>query len=599
MTWEILFMLVLLAVLLGVFISEKLPVELAGMGAFALLLVMGLLAPADALAVFSNAGPITVGAMFVISAALGKCGALELVGAGVAQMRRMSIFTLLPVVGLTVAGLSAFINNTPIVIVFLPILIGLAQKMDIPASKLLIPLSYASIFGGCCTLIGTSTNIIVSSMAADAGLEPFSMFELAAVGLPLTIVGTLYLTFVGHRLLPVRETVSAVLGADERREYIVEAYVTEESRLVGKSFSDTSLESKRHVRLLELLRRGVQVRSRNPSEIVLRAGDRLLLAMSPRAVPHAEKEQGLDLIDTLGEGLERISRTEGEIVEGILGPDSSLIGRTLGTINFRQRYRLVPMAVHRRGRSLRRDFDRVPLAYGDLLLLLGTSDAVEQLRGNADILLLEKAPLILNSKRKRLPWILLVIAAVIAVATAGLLPISAAAIVGMVLLLLTRCISTREAYDAIHWPILFLIFSMLGVGAAMESTGTSLWLANQMIAAVATLVTEPWQPYALLVGLYLLTNFLTEVLSNNAAAVILTSIGIGLASATEMDARPFLVAIAIAASASFATPIGYQTNTYVYSVGGYRFTDFARVGIPLNLIAFIVSMIMIPLVWSF
>ncbi len=592
-------MLVLLVALIGVFIWEKLPFELTGMSAFALLLMVGLLTPEDAMRVFSNSGPIAIGALFIISAALAKCGAIDLVAGGVARMPKLGLMAVIPILAVTVAALSAFINNTPVVIVFLPIILGLAQRMDLPASKLLIPLSYASIFGGTCTLIGTSTNIIVSSMAVDAGLEPFGMFEIAAVGLPLVLAGILYLTFLGPRLLPVRETVSSVLGSEENRKYIIEAFIAEDSPLIGQSFEDTKLESKREVRLLELLRHGVRVQPANPRETPLQAGDRLLLAMSPNALSRAENEQGLDFIDTLGEGLERISRAEGVIVEGVLGPDSNLIGKALGTINFRQRYRLVPMAVHRRGRSLRRDFDRIPLAYGDILLLLGTVDAVEQLRNNADILILQKPPVGMASRRKRLPIVLAVIFGVVAAAAVGLLPIASAAIVGSVVLLLTRCITTKEAYDSIHWPILFLIFAMLGVGAAMESTGTSLWLAERLIGAVSFLFAESWQPLALLAGIYLLTTVMTEALSNNATAVLATSIVIGMAGALELDPRPFLIAIAVAASASFSTPIGYQTNTYVYGVGGYRFTDFARVGIPLNAIAFLLSMFIIPMVWSF
>jgi di/tricarboxylate transporter len=598
MTWEILFMLGLLGAILASFIWEKIPAELTAMSAFALLMVIGLLPARDALGVFSNAGPIAVAAMFILSAALERCGAIDLVAGGLARLPTMRLRTALPLLILGVALISGFINNTPVVVVFLPVVLSLAQRLQTPASKLLIPLSYASIFGGTCTLIGTSTNIIVSSVAADAGYAPFSMFELAAVGLPLLIGGTLYLTFLGPRLLPVRETLSAILTPDERREYIVEAFVQVDSPLVGQLVGDTPLAKVAKLRVLEILRHGVRL-SGDLRRARLDTGDRLLLAMSPQAVSKAQEATGLELRDSVGEGLETISLAQGLIVEAVLGPDSELVGKALSEVNFRQRYRLAPMAVHRQGRNLQRDFDRIPLAHGDTLLLLGTNEAIEEARGSHDLLILDRPPVILAAQRRRLPLILGVIAGVIGAATLGLLPIAASAIVGCVILLLTRCLTPKEAYNAINWPILFIIFGMLGVGSAMEGTGTSAWLAERLLAGVTAFVAEGWRPFALLAGIYLLTTTLTEVLSNNAAAVLLATLAIGLAQSMGLDPRPFLIAIAVAASASFATPIGYQTNTYVYGVGGYRFSDFLKIGIPLNLLAFVIAMAVIPLLWSF
>jgi di/tricarboxylate transporter len=586
MTWEIGFMLLLLVVILATFVWERIPAELTAMSAFALLLAMGLLPVREAMAVFSNPGPIAVGAMFILSAALGKCGAIDLVAGALARMPVLKLWAVLPVLVIGAGAISAFINNTPVVVVFLPVVLSLARRIKVPASKLLIPLSYGSIFGGTCTLVGTSTNIIVSSMAGSAGYQPFSMFELAWVGLPVFAVGTLYLMLLGPRLLPDRATISSILSEEERREYIVEAFVEEGSPLAGKALQATSLGKVKGVRVLEILRHGVRL-SAATRETVLRDGDRLLLALSPRAVSRAQEAAGLDIRDSLGEGLGQISLSTGIIVEAVLGPDSDLIGKALGDINFRQQYRLAPMAIHRRGKNLMREFDRVPLEYGDTLLLLGTTEAVDQLRSNPDLLILDRPPVILASRRKRIPLILGVIPGVIAAATSGLMPIAPAAIIGCVILLLAKCLSTREAFDAVQWPILFLIFAMLGVGAAMEASGTAAWLAGKLARLSGAAVPEAWRPLLLLAGIYLLTTTLTEILSNNAAAVLISTLAIGLAQSLGLDPRPFLVAIAVAASASFATPIGYQTNTYVYGVGGYRFADFAKIGIPLNLIAFL------------
>ena len=598
MSWEIAFTLILLIALMGAFIWEKIPTELTAMSAFALLLVLGLLTPEAAMGVFSNAGPIAVAAMFILSAALEKCGAIDMIAALLARLPKMRLILVLPPLILVVALISAFINNTPVVVVFLPVVLSLARRMELPASKLLIPLSYASIFGGTCTLIGTSTNIIVSSIAADSGYETFSMFELAAIGIPLFLAGGLYLTVFAGKLLPSRETMSSILSEEERREYLLEAFIKENSPEVGQKLEETRLGQVKRLRVAEILRNGVRLRGELMTT-ELQAGDRLLLSLSPTALAKAQKAEGLDLRDILGEGLEQISMSEGVIVEAVLGPDSTLDGMTIGSLNFRQRYRMVPLAVHRRGQNLRTNFDRVPLAHGDTLLLLGTSEAVDQLSGSEDLMLLNRPPVITEARKKKIPLILAVISGVIISATTGVMPIAAAAIVGCVLLLLSRCLSTKEAYDSIQWPILFLIFAMLGVGASMEHTGTSAWLAEQLINGVSTFVAPSWQPLALLAGIYLLTTTLTELLSNNAAAVLLATLAIGMAQTLQIDPRPFLVAIAVAASASFATPIGYQTNTYVYGVGGYRFSDFMKIGIPLNALAFIITMLVVPAVWEF
>ena len=597
MTWEIIFTLVLLGVILAAFVWEKIPTELTAMTAFSLLLVLGLLPVDDAMAVFSNAGPIAVAAMFILSAALEKCGAIDLVASGLTRLPKLKIVFILPPLILVVAVISAFINNTPVVVVFLPVVLSLARRMEIPASKLLIPLSFASIFGGSCTLVGTSTNIIVSSIATDRGYAPFGMFELAAIGIPLFIAGTVYLILLGPKLLPVRETISSILSESERREYILEAFIKPDADEIGQVVRETTFGQVDRLTVIEILRRGVRLRG-DLMNARLKAGDRLLLGLSPSALAKAQKSEGLELRDTLGEGLEQISLSEGVIVEAVIGPDSSLDGQMLASMNFRQRYRIVPLAVHRRGENLRTDFDRIPLAHGDILLLLGTAEAIDQI-GNDDLLVLNRPPVILAARRRKIPFILAVIAGVITAATTGIMPIAAAGIIGCVVLVLARCLSPQEAYDSIQWPILFLIFAMLGVGAAMEHTGTSVWLANQLVGQVENFVAESARPLALLAGIYLLTTILTEVLSNNAAAVLLSGLAIGIAESMQIDPRPFLIAIAIAASASFATPIGYQTNTYVYGVGGYRFSDFLKIGIPLNTLAFIVSMIVIPILWKF
>ena len=598
MTWEIAVMLLLLLATLIAFTLEKLPTELVAMIAYSTLLILGFIPAHEAMRVFSNPGPIAVGALFVLSAALERAGAIDAVGVAVNRLPRLSLRVVMPLMILVVALISAFINNTPVVVVFLPIVIGLARQMDIAPSKLLIPLSFASIFGGTCTLVGTSTNIVVSSVAENAGLAPFSMFELALVGLPILVFGTVYLTLFGPKLLPVRETLSSILTEEERREYIVEAYVTQDSALDGRTIGATLSRQKGKFRVIEILRNGVKIEG-GLEEIVMQSGDRLLLALSPKAVSSTQQTGGLDFSGSIAEGLMQISQSEGLIVEGVLGPDSSLVGKSIDEINFRQRYRLAPIALHRRSENMSGDFKSLPLEYGDTLLLLGTTDALDALYGNEDILIINKPPVALAGRRKQLFTTLAVVVGVILSATLGLLPIASSAIVGCVVLITLRCITTHQAYEAVHWPILFLIFAMLGFGAAMEHTGTSKWLADGLVALISGTVTPAWQPVAMLAGIYLITTILTEILSNNAAAILLSALAISIAETLNIDSRPFLIAIAVAASASFATPIGYQTNTYVYGIGGYRFVDFLKVGVPLNILSFIVTVIVVPLVWEF
>ncbi|MDQ8205577.1 sodium:proton antiporter [Pelagicoccus sp. SDUM812003] len=599
MTWEILLVFLLLGAMLASFAWEKLPTELTAFAGLAILMATGILSTNDALASFSNSAPITVGAMFILSAALEKSGAIQLLADRLQSIPGLRMRTALPALILCVAAISAFINNTPVVVVFLPVALSLAKQIGAPASKLLIPLSYASIFGGSCTLIGTSTNIVVSSVAANRGLEPISMFELAWIGIPLFLGGSLYLLTIGYKLIPRREMLTSILTEEEKREYILEAFVNDDSALVGKSLSQFPQYKNSGLKALEVIRRGIALPGES-SKTLLEAGDRVLVTASARALAKAQSSPTSALDALLAEfGLEQIAAVEGSFVEVALRSETNLAGSTLRELNFRQRYRLAPVAIHRKGRNLRTELYSSPLQAGDILLLLGSKEAIENLRRQGDFVIIDEARIEAKSNPAKLVLTLGAIAGVISVSAIGLMPIAGAAIIACVLLLLTKCISMNDAYRSIHWPILFLIFAMIGVGRAMETSGASDYLAQNLVSSVSQLVSEPWRPIFLLAGIYLLTTTLTEVLSNNAAAVLMTTLAIGTAETLGVDARPFIIAVAMGASASFATPIGYQTNTYVYGIGGYRFSDFLKVGIPLNLLAFIITVIVVPLVWSF
>ncbi|MEM6795031.1 MAG: SLC13 family permease [Acidobacteriota bacterium] len=605
MTVDIAFVLLLLAAAIASFLLERLPPDQTAISVLGVLAVATQLPFFDSLpsveqlmTVFGSPAPVTIASMFVMSAALEKTGVIESMAAWLARLAGLGYRRFLLILMLSVAVMSAFVNNTPVVMVFLPAVLSLSRTLQVPASKMLIPLSYSSIFGGACTLVGTSTNILASSILTSRGEAPIGMFELGRVGLPLLLVGCVYLTVFADRLLPDRETLTSLLSQDDRKEFLAEAFVAQGSPLAGQSVRQSSLLKGKGIRLLELVRDNVAHRS--DPETVLQAGDRLVLGCRPSGFAHARSIEGLALASTRGLGLETISAHEGAIVEGIIGPRSTLTGQTVGEIGFRQRFRVILIAIHRRGVNLRDKIEEIELQSGDLLLLMGTDQAIKSLRHSDEILLLDHAPTPSRSMRRKAPWVVAIAASVILVAAMGVMPIAAAALAGVAALLATGSVTPKEGYASIEWSILLLIFGMLGLGLAMQTSGAADLLAGglQRLATIDA-IPEEMAPYFALAVLYLTTMVMTETLSNNATVVLMTPIALSLGASLGVDPRPFVITTCLASSASFSTPIGYQTNTYVYGVAGYRFTDFTRIGLPLNLTYFALSIFLIPYLWKF
>jgi di/tricarboxylate transporter len=598
MTWEIALIFTLLAVTLGLFLWEKFSPDLVALGLFCVLAASTLLPAKDAFSVFANTAPFTVGAMFVLSAALVKCGAIDGLSRMVERHGDRSYPVVMLGLVLLVAAISAFINNTPVVVVFLPVVLNLARKMRLAPSKLLIPLSYAAVLGGCCTLIGTSTNLVVNGVITSKGIEGFSMFELAWLGVPAALVGAVYLAFFGKRLLPDRAMLSSILSEDERREYITEAFVQPGAAAVNKTLDEAGLGKKRGIRVLEIVRDGVAL----PFDLKttrLESGDRLVLACRPQGIAAARGVDGIDLVSELAVGLEQIAAHEGSLVEAVVNPNSDLVGRSVKDLNFRQRYRMVVLALHRQGRNVREQVDSLPLAAGDVLLMMGTDQAIDALQNSSDLVVFDRARTPARPKTRYIPLVLGVIAAVVLGEVVGLVPIHLGALIGCVVVCAAGCLTTKEAYDSIEWPVLFLIYAMLAAGLALDRTGAASWLARGLVDVVQPLASEAMRPLVVLGAIYLVTTVLTEILSNNAVAALMIPIVLGVAAELGVDPRPYIVAVTFAASAAFATPIGYQTNTYVYGVGGYKFGDFVKVGVPLNLACMAVALIVIPLIWPF
>jgi len=598
MTWEIAFVFLLLVLTLASFVWEKFPPDVTALTLFTVLMLTGILPSEEALTVFSNPAPLTIGAMFILSAALVKCGLIDRVSGMVERMVVLPYPLVIFAMILVVAPLSAFVNNTPVVVVFLPVILGLARKMKLAPSKLLIPLSYAAILGGTCTLLGTSTNLIVNGIAVAQGERAFSMFELAWLGLPTTILGGIYLALVGKKMLPVREMLSDILSEDERREYITEAFVQPNSPMLGKTLSESGLKKARGVRVLEIVREGIAIRIR-PKSTRLEAGDRLILSCRPSGVAHARSVEGIDLLSDLHLGLEQIAAHEGSLVEAMVAPQFSMIGQTARDGNFRQRFRMIVVALHRKGRNVRERIETLPIEPGDVLLMMGTDQAIDALRGSNELVLFDRARTPTKSPTSRILFVLGIIAAVVTAAALGLTPIATAAVTGCVVLLLSGILSSKEAYGSVEWNLIFLIFGMLAMGLALQQSGAAAWLATNLVTGLNSLAGSEHRTIIALATVYFTTMFFTEILSNNAIAALMAPIAIQVSSELGVDSRPFIVAVMFAASAAFSTPIGYQTNTYVYGVGGYRFTDFLKIGLPMNALCFAMAMVVIPVIWPF
>lgn len=605
MSWEILFAVLLLLLTLGSFIWGKISSDVTAILALSVVLLTTTLFPYaqlpkanDLIQVFSNPAPLTIGAMFIISSALNKCGTIDQISSFLIQFKNLGYTRIIIILVFTVGFASAFINNTPVVVMLLPVMLSLAKSMSMSASKLLIPLSYASIFGGTCTLLGTSTNILASGMIEKQGFEPLGMFEITSIGVPLLICGTIYLATVGRHLLPDRETLMSILSEQERKEFITEVFVKEGSQMIGTTVGESNWYRKHGFRVMEIIRNGVAL-GENSQNKTLRQGDRLVLSARPSGIAKAQSLSGLHLSTGDDMGLSTISAHEGAIIEGVLAPNSSIIGKTIQEINFRQRYRMIVMAIHRHGRNVRDRINELELELGDTLLLMGTEEAIENLHKGEDLILLDRPPVPGNKMRQKAPIVISILIAIILSSSFNIMPIAGATIVGVALIFITGCLQPKEGYASIEWSLLFLIYGMLAVGMTLEVSGASQLIVNSLGYMIEWAVAEPWQPMAALIAIYLCTSIFTELLSNNATVVIMIPLGISIAETFGVDSRPFIIAVCIASSASFSTPIGYQTNTYVYSVGGYRFSDFFKIGVPLNLLYFVVSTTIIPFIWPF
>jgi len=586
MTLQMVLVLSITVIVFFGFIRERQPPDVTALLGVCLLLIFGALNAAQFLSVFANGAPITIGAMFVLSKALEKTGVIAGLGAYASRLAGKSWLRAMLLLLLPVTLLSAFVNNTPVVVVMTPVMIALARQQGHSSSRYLIPLSFASILGGTCTLVGTSTNLLVDSIAQREGLPAFGIFDITGVGVLLAISGLLYLIFFGWWLLPDRPERSVQFPAGTRR-FLTEVVIPPKSSLINKPISKTKLT--RH-RILKI-QRGLHDLKRSMATVVLKEGDRLVIESERDELVGLHTGDLVSLID-VGKGeLQTLAQIQTQLAEAIVGPEARILGMTVADLNLERRFGVYVLGVHRHKKQLNRSFDKLHLKVGDTLLLEGKPSDLSQLYNNrsfVNVAVSEIRPL----QREKAPIALLALFAVVVLAAFEVMPIVILAIIGATFVVLAGCLTADEAYESVQWPILMLIFAMLAVGLALEQTGAM----NLMVRGLSSSTTM-LGPVGLLIVIYVVTSISTEIMSNNAAAILLTPIAIGAALSAGLDPKPFVVAVMLAGSASFATPIGYQTNTFVYQAGGYRFTDFFVIGLPMNALALIVSVYSIPIFW--
>ncbi len=578
--------LAIMVAAIALFVSGKLPVDVTALLVLASLLVFGVLTPAQALSGFSSPATITVAAMFVLSAGMQRSGALRGLGHALARIRQGWLFSLVMMV--LIAGVSAVVNNTAAVAVFLPIVVSASIANRRAPSKYLIPLSFAAQFGGVCTLVGTSTNLLVDSLARDAGLPGFGLFEFTRLGLVFVAVGTGYLMLVQRWLLP---DLGVPRREEERRgRFAVELLVPASSPAIGRRGSEVLPAETSDVTVLEIIRAGALVAS--PRNEVVAAGDRLLLRGNWQEIEQVRMRLKL-MFDVIARDLDGDAGAPRLHVDAMVAPGSHLVGKSLAGMRFGHTYRCRVHGLSRPRLAIRQPLDRVALEVGDELLLDAPEASIADLRADPGLIVMgQRAQPRIDVRRAWLSTGVLV--ATILVAGLGWLPIVTSALLGCAALVVLGGLTPEEAYAAVDWRVVMLLAGVLPLGIALEQSGGAALLAHHAIFA-----TGRYGPVATLAVIYLLTALLTEAMSNNAAAVVMVPIALSVATTLGIDPKPLLVAVAFAASTSFSTPVGYQTNAMVYSAGGYRFFDFTRVGVPLNLIFWVLAVILIPIYFPF
>ena len=583
---------VLLVVLMSIilFATEVVRIDVAALIIASTLMITGVVTPEQGVSGFSNPATITVFSMLMISLGLENTGLVSVLGEKLMKYSGKKewqvIFMLMVVVGI----LSAFINNTAAVAVFLPVVLTISKETGISPSKLLMPTSFAAIIGGSCTLIGTSTNILVSSIAEAHGIGGFSMFEFSKLGLMFLGAGIIYMIFIGRFLIPERRGENSLTDAYQMREYLTEIIIKKGSKLIGKTLGESQLREKFDIDVLEIMRMDGAMGFPDIGELI-KENDLLLIRGNVKEIMKIQDQEGIDIKAKSLVDDAQLSSGEAVLVEAVIAPESFLIGKTVKTANFRQRYGAMAVAVRRDGVSLRKKISLVEFRLGDSLLIECQKSQLQSMYRTTDLIMLNKITKRRIDKSKMGVGVAIIVS-VVTLAALGILPIMVSAFAGGLLMVLTKCISLRRVYRRMEWQIIFLLAGIIPLGVAMENSGAATYIADMVINVAGDL-----GPVGIVALLYLVTLLTTEVMSNNASAILLAPIALTISTQLGYDPKPFLFTIMFAASFSFLTPIGYQTNALIYGPGNYKYTDYARTGIILSLLMWGMATFFISFFW--
>jgi len=597
MSIDIIIVLFIILLAFVLFVSEALPMDVVAITVLSMLLITGQLTPSEGISGFSNPAVITIAILFVLSHALQKTGVLEYLVIKINQLVSRSLVIGLTVYLVCIALASALVNNTAIVAIFMPVTIRMAEKYHISPSKVLMPLSYSAILGGTLTLIGTSTNLLVNSIYVNSGpYTPLGMFEFSRYGIFLLAVGLTYVVVVAYRILPSRTVTSSLTKSYHMGGYLTELKIGDDSPLLGGTTLDRQISQNYDVTILGI-QRDKKLLSTNLRETPLEKGDILLVRGSVENFFRMKEVEQVYMLTDEKLNQEELTKEENLLVECLLTNQSELMGQSLKEANFRRRFGSFVLAIRREGDILRKKIAHVILRAFDTLLVYGSREKIREMRDSGEFIVLTELE---RSLRKHRFWwlsILVIIGAVL-LAALSLVPILKGVIIGLAILLVARVITPLEAYNSINWQIIVLIGCLIPLGIAIQSSGTAIMIGNTMVNLLQ-FVPEHQQATFLLAMVYLVAMILTEVSSNAATAIIMTPIALAASANLGLDPRPFIFAICYAASASFITPIGYQTNLMVYGPGGYKFSDYIRVGLPLSITLWVMAVILIPMLWPF
>jgi di/tricarboxylate transporter len=584
---------------LVMFVLEWLPIDTTAILVAVILMVLGLVTPTEGLAGFSNSATVTIMAMFILSYGITRTGIIQIIRDSLIKFGGTSLRRQLLLMGVIVGPSSAFLNNTAIVAIFLPIIEEWARQRQISVSKLLIPLSYATILGGMITLLGTSTNILASGLAEKLTGQGFSIFQFTPLGLLTFSVGLIYIVLAAPMLLPARRNISDgnVAAEYQIKDYVSEIIIPPRSSLIGQTLRQSEIQRKFDIDVLEIIHNDTHF-PQPLADRVLTMGDILLVRAGREDLLRIKDERGIEILadvqfvsaETNNAG--PLESSEEKVAEVLILSNSRLIGSTLKDLRFRQRYNATVIAIRRGEELIRQRLGKVRLKFGDLLLLQGPRESFLGLQTTRELLVLEEKPLD-NLRLDKAKTAIAIVALVIIIAGFDILPISVTSWAGVMAMVISGCLKPGEIYGAIRWDVIFLLAGLIPLGTAMENSGTTAWFASFLAEAGGHL-----SGYALLLLFYLATALLTEILSNNATVVLMLPIAFQVAQSLGLNPLAFMFVVTFAASNSFMSPIGYQTNTMVYGPGGYRFTDFARIGAPLTVILTLATPLLVMLIYG-